>query len=146
MGREKRTTVNSYRAHKGKHQIKESNHLGIVYLLHFTHKVHHAQHYIGFTGRQLDCRLGEHWSGNGTGLTSAVHAEAGNELILARTWPPEAAEREVSIDEMVNQSVEMILKCRAESPKLCPICNPRALEYAQYGPPEAKPIEEEIPF
>ena len=112
--------TNKYRAHKGKHQINPAGKVGTVYLLHFRHKYRHCQHYIGFTERPVEVRLGEHWSGNGTGLTSAVHAQADNEMVLARLW------------ENVDQSVEMILKSRAESPKLCPVCNPQALRYATY--------------
>jgi len=111
---------NRYRAHKGNHQIKPSGKIGTVYLLHFTEKYHHCRHYIGFTERPLETRLGEHWAGNGSALTHAVHEQTGNEMILARVW------------ENVDQSIEMILKSRAESPKLCPICNPQATQYAQY--------------
>ena len=116
-----------YRAHKGNHQINPTGVIGTVYLLHFKHKYRHCQHYIGFTERTLDERLGEHWSGNGSALTSAVHQQAGNEMILARTW------------EGVDSSIEFILKCRAESPKLCPVCNPRAYRYASTYEPTGDP-------
>jgi hypothetical protein len=127
--------MNRYRAHKGKHQIGKSGTKGIVYLLHFKHKHFHARHYLGFTTRQLDTRLGEHWSGNGSALTSAIHEQAGNEMILVRTWPPEAAEGSVPEEKQVDQSVEMTLKCRAESPQLCPVCNPEGWHKlaAKYG-------------
>ena len=103
-----------------KAQIHQSGTVGTVYLLHFKLPYRHCRHYIGFTSRPLETRLGEHWRGNGAALTAAVHAEPQNALILARTWTD------------VDQSIEMILKSRAESPKLCPICNPDALKYAVY--------------
>jgi len=91
---------------------------GTVYLLHFEQPYKHCQHYVGFTEREVTERIGEHWSGNGSALTAAVHAQAENEMILARTW------------ENVDASIEFIIKSRAESPRLCPICNPDAYKYA----------------
>ena len=91
---------------------------GTVYLLHFVQPYKHCRHYIGFTEREVTERIGEHWSGNGSALTAAVHAQAGNGMVLARVW------------ENVDASVEFIIKSRAESPKLCPICNPDAFKYA----------------
>ena len=124
--------MSHYRAHKGDHQIRTTGVTGTVYLLHFKHKYlsgkhHGCQHYIGFTERDVEVRLGEHWSGNGSALTSAVHQQAGNEMILARTW------------EGVDSSIEFILKCRAESPKLCPVCNPQAYRYASTYEPTGDP-------
>jgi len=118
--------MNSRRVHTDdkRRRVGYRGELGVVYLLHFEQPYLHCQHYLGFTARPLPFRLGEHVSGNGSGLTSAVAAQASNGLILARTWPPEAALGPVPEEDLVDQAVEMVLKCRAESPRLCPICNP----------------------
>ena len=99
--------MSSYR----RKDINPSKRTGTVYLLHFERPYKHARHYIGFTERALDVRLGEHWRGNGSALTRAV-LQTSIPMKVVRTW------------ENVNQQVEPILKCRGESPKLCPVCNP----------------------
>ena len=103
-----------------KSSIKVTGKIGTVYLLHITPPYQHCGHYVGFTERRVETRVGEHWRGNGAALTGAA-IEAGHTLILTRTW------------ENVDQSVEFLIKCRAENPKLCPICNPdTAHNLAQY--------------
>jgi len=126
--------MNSYRASKGKRgkPIGWADLPGVVYLLHFDKPHHHAQHYLGFS-QQLETRLGKHFSGNGTGLTRVIKEQANNHAVLARTWPHPAGLGPVPDSQLVDQCVEMVLKARAESPRLCPICNPdKALSLARY--------------
>lgn len=92
-------------------QIHDTGQIGTVYLLHFDTPYHHAKHYVGFTKRRLGIRLGEHCRGNGSALTTAATA-AGITMRLARAW------------YNVDQAREKTIKCRGETPRLCPICNP----------------------
>lgn len=80
-----------------------------VYLLHFEPAYKHAQHYIGYTGRDdLFARLEEHRDGRGAKLCR-IASQAGCTLQLARVW--HGAERKN----------ERQLKGRSLRP-LCPIC------------------------
>ena len=42
---------------------------GTVYLLHFDQPYKHARHYVGWTARNVRCRLAEHAAGRGARLT-----------------------------------------------------------------------------
>jgi predicted GIY-YIG superfamily endonuclease len=97
--------------HLRKKDIGKAKRIGTVYLLHFDPAYRHCQHYVGFTERPIDERFAEHLNGTGSSLTRAA-IDAGCVLSVTRTW------------KGVDQSVEMIIKSRAESPKLCPVCNP----------------------
>ena len=79
-----------------------------VYLLHFSEKFHHARHYIGYAERNLDKRIKQHLTGQGSKLTKAVVA-AGIELHLAQVWEG-------------TRTFERQLKNRKNAPRLCPIC------------------------
>jgi predicted GIY-YIG superfamily endonuclease len=78
-----------------------------VYLLHFSHPYHHAQHYLGSTNN-LDARLAEHRTGQGARLTQVIR-DAGIQFTLARTWEG-------------GRDLERRLKRWHKSPELCPIC------------------------
>lgn len=81
-----------------------------VYLLHFSKKLGHAQHYIGVTTRgNVEERLSEHRSGRGARLCAAA-VQGGAELQLARTW------------ENVPRFTEVKLKNRGGAGRLCPVC------------------------
>lgn len=80
---------------------------GMVYLLHFERRYHHAGHYMGWT-TNLEERLKAHASGNGSRLVDVV-TEAGIGWELARVW---AGGREL----------ERKLKAQHHGPRLCPIC------------------------
>jgi len=55
----------------------------VIYLLHFSQKLHHAQHYLGYT-RNVKKRVAQHLRGEGSPLVKAVVA-AGIEVSLAWT-------------------------------------------------------------
>jgi len=76
----------------------------------------HAKHYLGYA-EDLAARLERHRAGNGARLMEVVSA-AGITWRLARTWPGD-------------RQLERKLKNRKEAPKLCPICNPKALNRAK---------------
>ena len=85
----------------------------------------HAGHYLGHTDREsavtpedsVAARLKEHQSGYGAALTRAA-VEAGLVLEVVRIWPGGTRDD------------EWRLRCRAENPKLCPLCNPDAHKLA----------------
>jgi predicted GIY-YIG superfamily endonuclease len=79
----------------------------MVYLLHFSTPLAHAQHYIG-SADDVEARLARHNAGHGARITQ-VAKEQGIELTVARTW--EGGRKE-----------ERRLKNRKNAPKLCPIC------------------------
>lgn len=79
----------------------------VVYLLHFSQPLAHAQHYLGATDN-LEARLEAHRAGNGSPLVRAAIA-AGIEVSLARTWEG-------------TWELEKQLKRRKHSAKFCPIC------------------------
>ncbi len=102
-----------------------------VYLLHMQQplsrgvspagKPLQAGHYIGFSQRgELSARMAEHMSGQGARFTQ-VCLERGIAWQLARVWEGPRADRRF----------ERKLKNRKEAPRLCPICNPHALNCAQ---------------
>ena len=82
----------------------------MVYLIHFDTPYKHARHYLGFT-HDLDARLEQHRQGNGARLIEVI-AEHGITWRLARTWEGE-------------RELERRLKNWHNSPRLCPICNPK---------------------
>ena len=96
-----------------------------VYLLHLDRplqrgtsrqgKALQAGHYIGYTD-DLIGRILEHLDGHGARFTQ-VCIERGIKLHLARVWEGEQATR----------SFERRLKNAKMGPRLCPICNPHAL-------------------
>jgi len=105
--------------------IGVSKQVGTVYMLEFVPPYKHCQHTIGFTERPVAERLAEHRAGGKKASRICRAAvRAGCKIELVRTW------------ENVNQWVEMALKSRGESRKLCPKCSgPEAYNYAQYDRP-----------
>lgn len=91
----------------------------MIYLLHFETPLKHARHYLGFTEMVggLDARLAKHSSGHGARLMAAV-SQAGIGFVLARTWKDG------------DRNYERHLKNSKNTPRLCPICNPKAMNYA----------------
>ena len=84
--------------------------MGIVYLLHFDSKLHHAQHYLGYASN-LEQRVEQHRKGrSGAGLVRAFF-ERNVPFVVARTWDG-------------NRLLERHFKDRWHSGvKLCPLCN-----------------------
>ncbi len=93
--------------------------MGTVYLLHFASPIspaHTTQHYLGYTD-DLGTRLHQHQTGQSHARLPEVAFERGIQMILARTWRG-------------GRDYERRLKDRHDGPKLCPICNPQALNRA----------------
>lgn len=86
-----------------------------LYLIHFSLKYEHAQHYLGLS-KNLDRRLDEHRSGQGNPLIKAV-TNAGIPWEVVRTWQP------------ADRTFEVQLKSRHKAWKLCPICNPQSWQH-----------------
>lgn len=87
--------------------------MGTVYLLHFSPRFKNAGHYIGWS-QFLSRRVAHHRNGTGANLTKHA-SRAGCELIVARTWKGD-------------RSVERKLKRAGHHTRLCPICNPKAMQ------------------
>jgi predicted GIY-YIG superfamily endonuclease len=88
-----------------------------VYLLHFSTKLHHAQHYIGST-RDLESRLAQHRNGTGARLLEVINT-AGISWQVARTWDG-------------GWGLERYLKRQKNGPRLCPICTQQRAYKAIY--------------
>jgi predicted GIY-YIG superfamily endonuclease len=89
---------------------------GTIYLLHFSQPYKHAAHYLGFA-TDLESRLAEHAGGTGARLMEVIK-QAGLSFQLARTWQG-------------TRKTERSLKNRKATPRLCPLCNPRAMRRAK---------------
>lgn len=81
-----------------------------VYLIHFRHKYHHAQHYIGYS-KDLEIRIERHRENSGAKLLRAVN-KAGITWNVVRTW------------QVDGQGFERLLKNQKHSARYCPVCNP----------------------
>lgn len=100
--------------------------MGTVYLIHFERPIGdpgnrrgQAQHYLGWSSKPVIERLKRHENARGARIM-AVCQELGVAWKLARTWDgPRALERR--------------LKNLHNSPKLCPICNPKLLQKGVKG-------------
>lgn len=83
----------------------------MVYLIHFDDKLHHAQHYLGFTESEtMEQRIARHRSGSGAKILRACN-EAGISYEVVKTWPAGTRDFERS------------LKKRKCARKMCPVCN-----------------------
>lgn len=82
----------------------------MVYLLHLSRPMKHAQHYIGWA-QNFEGRMAHHRGGSGARFTQ-VAVERGIDLIVARTW------------DQGDRSFERRLKNWHKSSDFCPICNP----------------------
>lgn len=87
----------------------------VVYLPHLDMPLVHAKHYMGVC-EDLNARLERHAKGAGARML-AVCIERGITWKLARTWPGD-------------RTLERQLKKRKDAPRICPICNPNALNWA----------------
>jgi predicted GIY-YIG superfamily endonuclease len=81
--------------------------MGYVYLIHFNEKLHHAQHYIGYTD-DLNARMDRHMAGLGSKLIKAV-IEAGITFKIAKVWEGD-------------RSLERSLKNKKKARLFCPCC------------------------
>jgi predicted GIY-YIG superfamily endonuclease len=88
---------------------------GTIYLLHFNRPYKHAAHYIGYT-RDLSARLESHANGTGARLVEVI-TQAGITFQLARTWQG-------------TRKTERSLKNRGGAKRICPLCNPQAMNRA----------------
>lgn len=83
-----------------------------VYLIHFDHKLSHAQHYMG-SAVDIDWRVQKHKRGRGAQIMKAV-VKAGISWQVVHVWPcaseHEARERERQL--------------KGYNTKQCPICTP----------------------
>jgi len=82
--------------------------LGIVYIVHFDRKLHHAQHSINRTA-DLDVRLTVHANGRGSRLIAAVR-DAGIGFQVVRRF------HGTRIDERR-------IKAQRNGPRWCQLCN-----------------------
>lgn len=84
---------------------------GVIYLLHFERRYHHAGHYLGFTQLAPGERFERHAAGNGARLLRVVR-DAGIAWSLVRLWRGTRAD-------------ERRLKNAGSGARLCPVCHPR---------------------
>lgn len=91
---------------------------GLVYILHFTDKFHHAQHYSGYSQNKatLKKRIENHIAGQGSNLCRHV-SRAGIGIVLARIFLRR------------DRHFERKLKLTRNIDRYCPICNPEAKDY-----------------
>lgn len=81
---------------------------GHVYLLHFSAKIGHSSHYLGWA-LDVEERVQEHRAGCGANFTR-VAVKRGISLLLAATWPG-------------GRELERAYKLWHGPVKLCPICH-----------------------
>ena len=86
-----------------------------VYLIHFDRKISHAGHYLGYTAN-LQERIKLHKSGNGARLLRECK-RLQIPFHVVRTWKFKNHDSAKSFEDK--------LKARKESPRLCPVCNPK---------------------
>jgi len=84
-----------------------------TYLLHFSRKLAHAQHYAGYTPADVQERLRKHRAGTGSCLCRAV-AGLGIRIRLAQTWT-----HDTNYEARVH---ERRLKDTHNLARYCPIC------------------------
>lgn len=89
-----------------------------VYVLHAKSKLHHAQHYTGFT-TNIDARLRLHRAGLGAKLTRAYNAH-GIDYELAMLIPVGSCEE--------GHALERRLKAKHNASRYCPICRGQPLD------------------
>ena len=81
----------------------------MVYPIHFTEKLHHAQHYIGFVDDDLMKRIALHKANKGAKLLAAVN-EKGIEWKVVRAW------------RGADRHFERKLKNQKNAKRFCPVC------------------------
>jgi predicted GIY-YIG superfamily endonuclease len=82
----------------------------MVYLIHFNEKLKHAQHYVGFTFRDLDSRIKQHKDGSGARIMEVLKQQ-GISWEVVRVW------------ENGDRSFERRLKNTNNTKNYCPACN-----------------------
>ena len=83
--------------------------MGTVYLIHFSKKFYHAQHYIGYTDLPVEDRLKRHEANDGARILKAVRL-AGIDYEVVKIW------------EGVDRAFERRLKNQKNASRLCPVC------------------------
>jgi predicted GIY-YIG superfamily endonuclease len=86
-----------------------------VYLIHAHKKLHHAQHYIGYSSN-IAVRIAMHKQGHGSKLIKAFN-DNGITWEVARIWQGET------------RTFERMLHDSKRSPYLCPICNQQRIAH-----------------
>lgn len=81
----------------------------MVYIIHFSQKLHHAQHYLGYVQDDLIQRLELHLSNKGAKLLAAVNNN-GIHWQVVRIW----------LDG--DRHLERILKNYKKTRCFCPVC------------------------
>jgi len=81
----------------------------MVYLIHFSEKLHHAQHYIGFVDGNLQARIKRHKRNKGAKLLAAVN-RLGIQWDVVKVW------------EQGDRQLERKLKNQKKARCLCPVC------------------------
>ena len=84
----------------------------MVYLIHFSKKLHHAQHYIGFVESDLGQRIALHRLSRGAKLLAAVN-EQGIAWHVVRIWR--------GADRCFERKLKNYKKARC----FCPLCGGR---------------------
>lgn len=92
-----------------------------VYLIHFTEKLAHAGHYVGFAENDVAARFEDHLKGRGSRILAHLN-QIGKTYMLVRIW------------SSGDRKLERRLKNRKDAPKLCPVCSPDALRWGNYAP------------
>lgn len=85
---------------------------GIVYILHFSKKVHHAQHYVGFVQSKdnLYNRITKHWKGKSKVALMKKVSELKTPFVVSKIYLG------------VNQDFERSLKNKKKTRLFCPVC------------------------
>ena len=92
---------------------------GVIYLIHFSSKFGHAQHYLGYASN-FEKRMEKHRKGTGSNLIKKIQ-EAGIEWEVVRKW------------ENVGPQAEAELKRFHNNRRLCPLCQGQfAFERAEH--------------
>lgn len=81
----------------------------MVYLIHFSTKLHHAQHYIGYVNGDLMQRIKLHLSNRGAKLLAAVNNQ-GIHWQVVRVWLGG------------DRHLERWLKNNKKARRFCPVC------------------------
>lgn len=81
-----------------------------VYLIHFERRLHHAQHYVGYTDN-LKRRFSEHRRGNNSSPLLAAARAAGIAWRIVRVWPK------------AGRDLERAIKQSHHTARYCPECN-----------------------
>ena len=87
----------------------------MVYLIHFSQKLHHAQHYIGFVKTDLLQRIALHIDNRGAKILTAVN-NSGIPWKVVRVW--------TEGDRALERKLKNYKKARC----FCPVCGAKKQE------------------